>query len=228
MMTDECATAGRAMFDNGGRQRLVRDAFRLEWTTIVWMIVEAAVAIAAGVIARSLLLLAFGIDSVIELASAGVLVWRLSVELRLGSKFSEDVEQRASRIAGGLLFGLACYVVVAAGWGLWTHHEAAFSTPGFVISIATIPVMYLLSKRKLVLAENLGSRALRADAFEGIACGWLAFTVVIGLLTQLALGAWWVDSVASLAVVYFLVKEGREAWEGEECEDECHKPAGGE
>jgi divalent metal cation (Fe/Co/Zn/Cd) transporter len=68
--------------------------------------------------------------------------------------------------------------------------------------------MYVLSRQKLALAEQLGSRALRADAVESITCGWLSFVVVIGLLAQFALGAWWVDCVASLAIVYFLIKEG--------------------
>ncbi|MDE2184984.1 MAG: cation transporter [Alphaproteobacteria bacterium] len=185
------------------------------------MVIEGVVAIATGAIAHSLLLLAFGIDSVIELASAGVLFWRLSVELRDGRTFSEEIERRAGRIAGGLLFALAAYVIAAAAWGLWRHHAAEFSLPGLILAIVAIPVMYFLSKQKLAVAELLGSRALRADAFEGIACGWLSFTVVIGLIAQLALRIWWVDSVASLAIVYFLIKEGREAWEGEECDDDC-------
>ena len=77
--------------------------------------------------------------------------------------------------------------------------------------------MFVLSRRKLVVAQQLGSRALRADSIEGITCGWLSFVVVLGLAAQLVSGAWWADSVASLAIVYFLIKEGREAWEGEEC-----------
>jgi divalent metal cation (Fe/Co/Zn/Cd) transporter len=203
------------------RRALIRQAFRLEWFTIFWMMIEGAVAIATGAIAHSLLLLAFGIDSIIELASAGVLFWRLSVELRDGRAFSEEIERRAGRIAGGLLFALAVYVIAAAAWGLWQHPAAEFSLPGLILAVAAIPIMYFLSKRKLAVAKLLGSRALRADAFEGIACGWLSFTVVIGLIAQLALHAWWVDSVASLAIVYFLIKEGREAWEGEGCDDDC-------
>jgi divalent metal cation (Fe/Co/Zn/Cd) transporter len=203
------------------RAARIRKAFRLEWFTIVWMVIEGAAAIAASAIAHSLLLLVFGIDSIIELASAGVLFWRLSVELRDGPAFSEQIERRAGRIAGGLLFALTTYVIAAATWGLWQHHAAEFSLPGLILAIVAIPVMYFLSKRKLAVAELLGSRALRADAFEGIACGWLSFAVVIGLIAQLALRTWWVDSVASLAIVYFLINEGREAWEGEGCEDDC-------
>jgi divalent metal cation (Fe/Co/Zn/Cd) transporter len=203
--------------DPAERAVLIRYAFRLEWLSIAWMAIEGAVAIVSGIIAHSLLLVTFGLDSVIELASAYVLIWRLSVELRHRQAFSEATERRASRIAGGLLFALAIYVVVAAGIGFWQHHGAEFSTPGIVLAVAAIPVMYFLSRRKLAVAEQLGSRALRADAIESITCGWLSFVVVLGLATQLALGAWWVDLLASLAIVYFLVKEGREAWTGDEC-----------
>jgi divalent metal cation (Fe/Co/Zn/Cd) transporter len=199
------------------RALLMREAFRLEWLSIAWMVIEGGVAIASGLIAHSLLLMAFGIDSVIELASASVLVWRLSVELRHGREFSEAAERRAGKAAGGLLLALALYVVVAAAVGLWRHSGAEFSTPGIILSLAAIPIMYFLARRKLAVAEQIGSRALRADAIESIACGWLSFVVVLGLAAQLALGTWWVDSLASLAIVYFLIKEGREAWKGDEC-----------
>ena len=209
--------AASGILDAPKRAALIRDAFRLEWLTIAWMIVETAVAIGAGLAAHSLLLLAFGIDSIIELASACVLVWRLSVELRHGQAFSEAAERRASRIAGGMLFALALYVVAGASWGLWQRQGAEFSMPGLILTIAAMPIMYALSRLKLAVAEQLGSRALRADAIESIACGWLSFVVVVGLAAQLAFGAWWIDSVASLAIVYLLVKEGREAWNEDEC-----------
>jgi divalent metal cation (Fe/Co/Zn/Cd) transporter len=199
------------------RSLLVRQAFWLGWLTIGWMIIEAGVATASGIVAGSISLVAFGIDSFIELASAGVLVWRLSVELKRGRAFSEKAERSASRIAGALLFALAAYVPAAAAWGLWRREGEVFSWPGLVVTVLAIPVMYLLAKRKLAIAGRIGSRALRADAVESITCGWLAFVVVVGLLVQLALGAWWVDSVTSLAILWFLIKEAREAWAGEAC-----------
>jgi len=201
------------------RALLIRTAFRLEWFTLAWMVVEAAVALASGVIARSISLIAFGVDSLIELASACVLIWRLSVELRHGQSVAERAERTASRIGGALLFALAAYIVVAAGWRLWTRQGADFSWPGLLVSLAAIPIMWLLSRRKLQIAEALGSRALRTDAVESITCGWLSFVVLIGLLAQLALGAWWVDTATSLVIVWLLVKEGREAWQGEETDD---------
>ena len=201
------------------RTPLIREVFHLEWLTIGWMVIEAVVAIAAGIAAGSLVLVAFGLDSVIELISAGVLVWRLSIELRNGQAFSEDAERIASRIGGALLFALAAYVVVAAGWNLWRQQGEEFSWPGLIVTLLAIPIMRYLARHKLDLAEKLGSRALRADAIEAITCGWLSFVAVVSLAAQAVFGFWWIDSVGSLAIVWLLVKEGREAWTGECCAD---------
>lgn len=199
------------------RARLVTTAFRLEWLTIGWMVIEAVVACAAALGARSIALMAFGIDSLIELVSAGVLIWRLSVELRQGATFSEQAERVATRIAGGLLFALALYVVAAALWAFFTRTGESFSWAGLVIALLAIPIMAFLARRKLSLAERLGSRALRADAIEAITCGWLSAVVVIDLLLQAVLDAWWIDPLLSLAIVWLLVKEGREAWSEDTC-----------
>lgn len=205
-----------SMNDAPDRSMLIAQAFRLEYVTLAWMIVEAAVAIGSGVAAGSLLLLAFGIDSLIELASAVVLIWRLDVELRRGEVFAENAERTAARIGAVLLFALAIYVVATAVWKLWSQEGAEFSLAGLIVSVVAIPVMYVLSRRKLRLADVLGSRALRADAIESITCGWLAAVVVVGLGAQLVLNAWWLDSVVSLGIVWFLIREGREAWEEDE------------
>jgi hypothetical protein len=199
------------------RRLLIREAFRLEWLAIGWMIVEAVVAIGSGIVSGSLVLLAFGLDSVIELISAGVLMWRLSVELRQGRMLAEGAERIAGRIGGALLFALAAYVVIAAGWNLWTLHHQVFSWPGFIVTVLAIPIMRYLATWKLDLADRLESRALRADAVESITCGWLSMVAVASLGAQAIFGAWWIDSVGSLAIVWFLVKEGREAWQGECC-----------
>lgn len=211
-----CEGASRSAADPE-RPGLIREAFRLEGLTVAWMVIEAVVAVVSGVAAGSVLLLAFGLDSLIELASACVLIWRLSVELRRGQAFSESAEHLASQIGGGLLFALTTYVVVSAGWSLWTHQGAEFSPSGLILCVLAIPIMHYLARRKIAVAERLGSRAMRADAMESITCGWLSFVVVIGLMAQAVFGAWWVDPIAALAIVWFLVKEGREAWNGEEC-----------
>jgi divalent metal cation (Fe/Co/Zn/Cd) transporter len=195
------------------RGEFVRRAFRLEWFTAAWMMLEAGTAIGSGTAAHSLSLLAFGADSLIELASAGVLLWRLDVEIRRGKDFPEAIEHRASRIAGGLLFALAAYVLTSAGYGLSQHKGQEFSILGFTLCALAIPTMYLLAKAKLRIAAQIGSRALRADAIESMTCGYLSGTVVLGLLAQLVIGAWWLDSITALAIVAFLVSEGFEAWQ---------------
>ena len=216
---DECCAPPALVLPpkSSGRQALIREAFRLEWLTIGWMTVEAVIAIASGVAAGSLVLMAFGLDSVIELASAGVLMWRLSVELRHGQAFSQDAERTASRIAGGLLFALAAYVTIAALWSLWTRQGEGFSWPGFAVALAAIPAMRYLAHRKIAIADKLDSRALRADAMEAVTCGWLSAVVVVSLAAQWAFGPWWIDGVGELAIVWLLVKEGREAWSNKEC-----------
>jgi divalent metal cation (Fe/Co/Zn/Cd) transporter len=199
------------------RTVLIHKAFRLEWLTVAWMTIEALVAIASGVVAGSLTLTSFGFDSVIELVSAGVLIWRLTVELHRREEFSERIERIASRSGGALLFVLTAYIVIGAAWSLWTHHGGEFSVPGLIVASVAMPLMYVLARRKLDLARQLGSRAMRADAIESITCGWLSLVVVVGLVANLLLAAWWVDAVTSLAIVWFVVKEAREAWSGDDC-----------
>jgi divalent metal cation (Fe/Co/Zn/Cd) transporter len=199
------------------RTVLIQKAFRLEWLTIAWMAIEALVAIASGVLAGSLTLTAFGLDSVIELVSAGVLLWRLTDELRRGEEFSSRAERIASRSGGALLFVLTAYIVLGAAWSLWAHHGGEFSVPGLIVAGVAMPIMYALSRLKLDVARQLGSRAMRADAIESITCGWLSLVVVVGLVANFLLAAWWVDAVTSLGIVWFVVKEAREAWRGEDC-----------
>jgi divalent metal cation (Fe/Co/Zn/Cd) transporter len=219
---DECCTPPPLILSTKpavDRRPLVRQAFRLEWITVGWMVIEAVVAIGSGIRSGSLVLLAFGLDSVIELISAGVLLWRLSVELRQGQAFSENAERIAGRVGGALLFALAAYVVLTAGWNLWTAHHGEFSAPGFIVTLLAIPIMRYLGTRKIDLADRLGSRALRADAVESITCGWLSLVAVVSLAAQAIFGAWWIDGIGSLAILWFLLKEGREAWQGECCAD---------
>lgn len=217
--TSCCTTRATTIpaIDEARRKELIRRAFTLEYVTIGWMLIEVVVAITSGLRAHSTSLLAFGIDSMIELVSAGVLIWRLGVELRHGLTFGERAERIAGRIAGALLFALGFYVVIAAVLKLASGTGEAFSWPGFVVTAAAMPVMYMLARRKIAVADALGSRALRADAVESITCGYLSLVVVIGLIATVTTGAWWVDGVASLFIVWFVLKEGREAWRGECC-----------
>ena len=158
---------------------------------------------------------------IVKAFGANTVLRGVDFELRRGEVFAERAERTASRIGAVLLFALTFYVVASAGWKLWTRQGSEFSLAGLVVSIVAIPVMYFLLRGKLRLVDAVGSRALRADAVESITCGWLAFVVVAGLVTQFAINAWWLDPLAALAIVWFLIREGREAWKGEECCDEC-------
>jgi divalent metal cation (Fe/Co/Zn/Cd) transporter len=216
-MTVASARVDERLPQDHARAVLIQQAFRLEWLTVAWMLIEALVAIGSGVIAGSLTLTAFGFDSVIELVSAGVLIWRLTAELRHGEELSRHAERIASRSGGALLWVLAAYIVLDVGWSLWAHHGGEFSVPGLIVAALAMPIMYILAGRKLAVARQLGSRAMRVDAVESITCGWLSLVVVVGLIANALLAAWWVDTVTSLGIVWFVVKEAREAWSGEDC-----------
>lgn len=207
------------------RQSGVRIALRLEAITIAWMLVEAALSIGAGVVAHSALLLAFGIDSVIELVSAFVLYWRLQVEARgAGVEIVDVVEKRASKIAAWLLFTLAAYVVVFSAYKLWMRSGADESYVGMAVALVAAAFMPMLAKRKIVVAEQIGSAALRADGIETLTCGRLAQILLVGLIANALLHWWWLDAAGALVLVPLLIKEGREALSGE-CA--CHGSAGG-
>jgi divalent metal cation (Fe/Co/Zn/Cd) transporter len=159
----------------------------------------------------------FGADSVIELVSAAVLLWRLTVELRRGASCPESIERRAAKIGGSLLVALILYVLTSACWSLWRGEGQEFSIAGITLAIVAIPIMYALEKVKLKIADQIESRALRADAVESIACGYLSVIVVLGLLAQLFVSAWWIDGVSALAFVPFLWREAREVWQSDDC-----------
>ena len=122
-------------------------------------------------------------------------------------------------MARRLLFALAAYIMASAAWSLWSRRGETFSGLGLAVAILAMPIMFLLSRQKLAVAEKLGSRTLRADAVESLTCGWLSLVVVVGLIAGLLLNAWWVDPVASLGILWFVIREGREAWTGDSCCD---------
>jgi len=200
----------------------LRQAIWLEIVTVVWMVIEAAGAVVAAWLARSLLLLAFGIDSGIELISAIVLLWRLRKQasgLPNAAERDDAAERTASRIAGYLLYALAFYVVVQAGWSLWERSAAGTSIIGFVVAAIAAVGMPILARRKLQVAARIGSGALRADAIETITCGYFAWALLSGLLLNAIFRWWWIDSAAALLIVPLLLREAKEALSGRCCAD---------
>ena len=201
----------------------LRAGLRLEAVSIAWMVVEAGVSVGAGIAAGSLLLVAFGADSVIELVSAFLLFWRLRRQA-LGQLPDEEsveaLERKVSRVAGYLLYVLSLYVIAQAAYGLTHRHQAETSWPGIGIALAAAFGMPLLAKAKIHVADQIGSRALHADAMETFTCGYLSWALLAGLAVNAAFHWWWLDSAAALAIVPLLIKEGREAVTGE-----CHCPS---
>ncbi len=192
------------------RAVLLRRGAALEVLTVSYNAVEGLVAIAAGLVAGSVALTGFGIDSVIEVTSGVVLWWRLRAELG-SSQLGPAVEARAARWAGALLLGLALYLVIESGRRLVTEDRPSESVVGIVLMVLSLIVMPLLARAKLRTARALGSRALRADAHETIVCAWLSFTTLLGLVLNAMFGWWWADPVAALAMVPLIAREGLEA-----------------
>jgi divalent metal cation (Fe/Co/Zn/Cd) transporter len=200
------------------RAQLLRRGELLEVATVVWNVVEGVVAVAAGALASSVALVGFGVDSFVETASGAVVGLRLHAELRgrADEERAEVLERRAGRIAGGLLLGLAVYIVVDAGRRLLGYGaEARESELGIVLTAISLVVMPLLGWAKLRTAAALGSGALRADAYETITCSWLSLTTLMGLILNAVLGWWWADPLAALVIVPLAVREGLEGWRGE-------------
>lgn len=192
----------------------MRSGVRLEVLTVAWMAVEAVVAIGAGVAAGSVLLTAFGLDSVIELLSGGVLAWRLQYEVtgQSGERI-EGAERTATRISAVLLVVLCAYVIFVGLAGVLSHRHPEGSPIGVGIALAALIVMPMLGLAKRRVNRVIESAALRADIAETATCAYMAAATLLGTLANLWLGLWWVEYAAALGLLYFLVREAREAVE---------------
>jgi divalent metal cation (Fe/Co/Zn/Cd) transporter len=211
-----------AKYPGASRADAVRRALLLTYITLGWMTIEGAASLLLGWAAKSLLLEAFGIDSVIELFSAGVLLWRLRVEASgaAAGERVDAVERRAACLVGYSLYALVAYVILNSGYGLFIAKRVADtheSVWGILIGAMAKIGMPILAAYKLKVAARLNSRALRADAMESITCGYLSIVLMIGLAATWLLGWWWLDSIAALALIPFLTKEARLAISGEPC-----------
>jgi divalent metal cation (Fe/Co/Zn/Cd) transporter len=196
------------------RSAAVRVGVRLEVVTVVWMALEAVLAIGAGIAARSVLLTAFGFDSVIELLSGVTLLWRLSSEARGSSAPRiEGIERRAIQISAVLLVLLCLFLVFVGLGGLVARLHPEGSVLGVAVSAVAVLVMPVLARRKRRVNAVIGSAALRADIAETITCAYMAAATLAGAALNLILGWWWAEYVAALALLVFIVIETKEAIE---------------
>ncbi len=211
------------------RKGNVRQGIGIELVTIVWMTLEASIAMSVGFASHSVSLQGFGMDSIVELIAGGVLLWRLLVEQRAGSIESiERAERWASWITALSLFILAIFIVAECTLSFLTRTRPEASWWGVGLAVAAAIIMPLLWQSKLRIAKRMGSAALKADAACSVTCAYMSLTLLAGLLLNRVFGWWWADPLAALVLVFFLIQEGREALyearTGEACrcaEEDC-------
>jgi divalent metal cation (Fe/Co/Zn/Cd) transporter len=184
---------------------------RIQAITIAWMSVEVVISLSAAWTARSPALVAFGGDSTVELLSATVVLWRFRKQA------SEDAERRAARIAGGLLFALIAFVVLASAMSLLGYSEPRTSCLGMAVLVGAAIVMPVLAKEKRRLSTLTGSAALRADAAESALCAYLSIIALAGLSVHAIWHIAWADPVAALLITPLIAFEAREAMRGKAC-----------
>jgi len=202
------------------RSAVVARGRRLEYLTITWNGFEAGVALIAGLVAGSVALVVFGMDSVIETGSALILLWRLRSDGEPAQR--ERSERVARRLVGTCFLLLAAYVTLESAYALWSRERAERSIAGIFIAIAAIIVMPLLARAKRRVAAELGSRALHSDSRQADFCAYLSAILLGGLLLNTLLGWWWADPVAALVMVPIIAREGVQGLRGEACNDCRH------
>ena len=194
-----------------------RRARMLSWLSLAWMGAEGAIAITAGVLAGSIALISFGLDSAIEGFASLVIVWRFT-----GSRLlSRAAEERAQKLVAVQFFLLAPYVTVQAIHMLVTGAHAETSWLGIALVTSSLIGMPLLGHAKRRLADTLGSVATRGEGTQNLICAYLAAAVLVGLVGNALFGLWWLDPAAALVVAGVAVKEGVNSWRGEGCCDSC-------
>ena len=202
------------------RVSLLRAGQRLEWFTIAYNIFEAVFALASGLLANSVALISFGLDSLIEVTSAGALLWRLRHD-----RNAPDRERRALRIVGFCFLALAVYVAWESAEALWSREKPLPSTPGLILALLSVLIMPFLARAKRRLATQLESAALAADSRQTDFCAYLSAILLAGLAAHQFLGWWWADPVASLLMSGIILREGLDALRGKACTSSscgCH------
>jgi divalent metal cation (Fe/Co/Zn/Cd) transporter len=185
----------------------------LSWLSLAWMTVEGAVAIAAGIAAGSIALVGFGLDSAIEGFASVIIIWRFTGE----RVFSHAAEERAQRLVAVQFFLLAPYVGFESVKGLVHGDRPETSWVGVALAVGSVVLMPALAIAKQRLADQLGSAATAGEGRQNMLCAYLAGALLLGLLGNALVGAWWLDPLVGLLIAAVAVKEGREAWRGEGC-----------
>jgi divalent metal cation (Fe/Co/Zn/Cd) transporter len=192
---------------------LARKVRRLSWLSLGAMTLEGVVAISAGVVAGSIALVGFGLDSAVEGFASTIIIWRFT-----GSRvFSARAEHRAQKLVAIQFFILAPYVGIESIRTLADGTHAAVSPVGIALAIFSLVTMPVLGLAKQRIADQIGSAATKGEARQNILCAYLAGALLVGLVGNAVFGAWWLDPVVGLLIARVAIKEGAEAWRGEGC-----------
>lgn len=208
--------------ENSNRPALIKKGRYLEYFTIGYNSLEGLIAVAAGLIAGSIALVGFGFDSLIEVTSGSILLWRLHADVDEARR--ERIEAISLRLVGACFVILALYVTYDSVKALIRKEAPEESVIGIVLAAVSVIVMPLLVRAKRRVARGINSGALMADSKQTELCTYLSAILLVGLLLNAILGWWWADPIAALIMVPIIVKEGVEALRGETCCDEgaCH------
>lgn len=202
-----------AALSAGQREQLAARVRLLSWVSLGYMAAEGAIAILAGVVAGSVALIGFGIDSAIEGLASAIIVWRFT-----GRRISsEAAETRAQKLVALQFFLLAPYVAYESVRALVEGHRPDASWLGIGLAASSVVVMPYLGTAKQRLADRLGSAATKGEGRQNMLCGYLAGALLLGLLGNAAVGAWWLDPAVGLLIAIVAIREGAEAWRGEGC-----------
>jgi divalent metal cation (Fe/Co/Zn/Cd) transporter len=201
------------------RAAAIHRGLSLEYFTVVWNLLEAAVALVCGAVAGSIALIGFGLDSLIEVSSGGILLWRLRADH--DEERRERVERSALKLVGLSLLLLAAYVAGDSVVSLVRREAPERSLPGIALAMVSLIAMPLLARAKRRVASALGSSALQADSRQTDICAYLSAILLLGLLLNAVFGWWWADPVAGLVMVPLIAYEGSEALRGKTCCQDC-------
>lgn len=202
------------------REELIREGRRLSVLTVGWNALEGGTACIAGLMAGSIALTGFGADSVIEVMSGLVMIWRMCADADKDKR--EQVEAVSLRLIGWSLLMLAVYIGIDSIASLVKQEEPHASLFGIAIALLALIVMPWLARRKRSVARQIGSASLATDAKQTDFCFYLSAILLLGLAGNALLGLWWADPVAALVMVPIIAKEGFEAVRGKTCCGSCH------